>query len=137
MGAILRDYQGNFVAAASHFIPNVSSAGMAEAFAMRNGLSLASSLGYKAIEAESDSIEVIQICSGEVRMWNEATTIYSEILSHAGIIGKVDFMHCGRDSNYAAHYIARECFNSKVGCNWADEPPSFLAQTLLNDVTVI
>ena len=42
--------------------------------------------------------------------WNEATAIFAEIISHAGAIGNVEFNHCGRDLNKAAHVIARECF---------------------------
>jgi ribonuclease HI len=56
---------------------------MAEAMAMLHGLSLVNQIGCNSVEAESDSIEVIQICTGENCMWNEATAIYSNILSQA------------------------------------------------------
>jgi hypothetical protein len=95
------------------------------------------SIGCGAIEVESDALEVIQYCTGEERMWNEATAIYANFLSIAGSIGKVDFVHCLRDCNKAAHSIARYCFNSKISCNWVDDPPSFIAQTLIDDVTII
>jgi hypothetical protein len=41
VGAILRDYQGRFIAASSIFYPNLASASTAEALAMKEGLALA------------------------------------------------------------------------------------------------
>jgi ribonuclease HI len=109
-GMILRDGQGGFVAAKTRHLPQVSSVAMAEALAMSHGLSFARSLGYHAIEAESDSLEVIQLCSGEERIWNEATAVYADILEQASQIGKVEFTHCGRDLNSVAHELARFFF---------------------------
>jgi ribonuclease HI len=136
-GAVLRNNQGVFVAASSSFIPHVSSATMAEALAMLHGLLFAHSLGYHDIVAESDSLEVINLCSGEDRIWNEATAVYADILSCVGAIGKVEFIHCVRDLNKVAHSLARDCYNSRVTCNWVDEPPSFILDSLLNDVMIL
>jgi hypothetical protein len=63
--------------------------------------------------------------------------IHADILVQAGGIGKVEFMHCGRDANKAAHEIARNRLNSSISCNWVVEPPSFILQILLNDVTIV
>jgi ribonuclease HI len=136
-GAVIRDNQGGFLAAGSTFIPHVSSASMAEALAMCHGLKLARDLGYTTVQAESDSLEVIQLCTGTERIWNDATAIYAEILECAGSIGVVEFMHCRRETNKVAHDIARHCFRSRISCTWVDEPPSFLLQPLLHDVTTI
>jgi ribonuclease HI len=136
-GAVLRNSQGAFVAASNNFIPHVASVHMAEALAVLHGLMFANSLGCNVIEAESDSLEVIQLCSGQDRIWNESTAIYADILSTAGMIGKVTFSHCGRESNIVAHELASHSFNSASSCNWVDEPPSFIRQSLLNDVTIL
>jgi hypothetical protein len=74
------------------------------------------------VEAQSDSIEVIHSSSGQEWMWNEATAVYADCLTSAGIIGKVEFTHCLREVNEVAHQIARCCFDSKNSCNWVDEP---------------
>jgi hypothetical protein len=110
---------------------------MAQATTMLHGLTLANSLGYSNVEAESDSLEVIQICEGMERIWNDATVIYADILNQAGSTGKVVFSYCGRDTNAAAHELARNYFTSTIFCNWVDKPPSFLLDVLLNDVTVL
>ena len=70
-GVIVRNNQGIFMAGGSTFIPHVPSAEMAEALAMLHGLKLALSLGCNNKEVESDNSEVIQLCSGEDRIWNE------------------------------------------------------------------
>lgn len=89
--AVLRNFQGNFIAASTTIISHVPSATMAEVLAMLHGLMLANSLGFNDVEAESDSLEEIQLCSGVVRIWNDAITIYADILNQAGIIEKVLF----------------------------------------------
>jgi ribonuclease HI len=65
VGAVARDYQGHFIAAASRHLPHVSSVAMAEAIAMKEGLVLANRLGCNSVVADSDSIETVQACSGE------------------------------------------------------------------------
>jgi ribonuclease HI len=101
-GVIIRNNQGIFLAASTTFLPHVSLASMAEATAMLHRLTLANSLGYSDVEAESDSLEVIQLCGGMERIWIDASAIYDDILNQAGSI--------------AAHELARNCFTS----NWVD-----------------
>jgi hypothetical protein len=105
--------------------------------AMQDGLRLAIQSGCNLVEAESDCMEVIQYCSGENQMWNDTIAIYADCLEKAGIIGKVEFKFCPREINNVAHSIARSCFSSKSDCTWVDEPPSFLLQPLLHDVTIL
>jgi hypothetical protein len=116
IGAVLQDRHGVFLAAMSRFIPHVSSAAMAEALAMRDGLEMANSRGRVSIEAESDCLEVIQYLSCDSHMWNEAIAIYADSVSLAGLIGTVEFNHYHR-VNKVAHEIARSCFESSISCN--------------------
>jgi ribonuclease HI len=104
---------------------------MAEALAMLHGLKLARDLGYIYVEAESDSLEVIQLCAGEERIWNDSTTIYAKIMTCAGSIGVVDFMHYRRQMNKVAHDIARDSFLSRRSCTWIDEPLALFSNSSL------
>jgi ribonuclease HI len=61
---VIRDYEGRFVAEKTVLLPHVASAAMAEAEAMRQGLILAESLRCKRIVVESDSMDIIEACSG-------------------------------------------------------------------------
>jgi hypothetical protein len=62
---------------------------------MLHGLSFACSLGCNDLDAESYSLEVIQLCSGAEWIWSDATTIYADIVTTTGSVGKVEFSHCG------------------------------------------
>jgi hypothetical protein len=44
-------------------------------------------------------------------------------LNTAGLIGEVEFNHCGRELNKVAYDIARDSFLSKTNYNWVDEHP--------------
>jgi hypothetical protein len=92
---------------------NVASVPLAEALAMLHDLKLEQNLGYTSVEAESDSLEVIQQCMCAERIWCDAVTIYAEIIAVAGCIGVVEFSHCRREMNKVAHDIARDSFVSK------------------------
>lgn len=70
--AVIRDIRGNFIAAQCKFIPVAANAITTEAMATRDGLAFANSLGLDRIEAESDSLQVINFCNGQERWWDEA-----------------------------------------------------------------
>jgi hypothetical protein len=98
VGAVLRDFQGQFVAASAKVLTNVESVLMAEAHAMKDGLALAATIGCNNIIAESDSTDVIQACNG------------ADCVDMAVSIGSVTFSHVLRDANQVAHTLARESF---------------------------
>jgi hypothetical protein len=89
--AIIRDYEGKFVASCTLFLPNVASAAAAEAIAMREGLSLANHLGCNNVQVESDSIEIVQACMGEESWWGDSSAIFADCIDLAIIIENVKF----------------------------------------------
>jgi hypothetical protein len=60
MGAIARDCKGKFVAACCKEIHFVADPFMAEAYALRDGLSLAQFLGGNKVIIQSDNVQVIE-----------------------------------------------------------------------------
>jgi hypothetical protein len=98
---------------------------------------LAESLGCNHLIAESDSLETIEACSGGQRWWNECSAIFADCVDKVASIGDVEFKFCPREANQVAHELARHSFISKTSCTWDDDPPSFLLDRLLNDVTKI
>ena len=135
-GAILRDFQGHMVAASCTYIPNISSAALAEAIAMKEGLILASRLGCNSIVAESDSMETIEACTGAESWWNESAAIYADIVDLASNIDSIAFQYIPRKANVVAHELANQGFLLKSNCNWDDDPPRFILSSLINDVTI-
>jgi hypothetical protein len=49
----------------------------------------------------------------------------------------VEFKHCSREANEAAHEIASFCYSCKSDRNWVSDPPSFILSKLLNDVIIV
>ena len=87
----------------------------------------ANSLGFPRVEAESDSLSVIEYCTGQNRWWDSAAAIFAECVDVASLIGKVKFKHCVRLCNQAAHVLASHSFCNKLSSSWTDEAPIYLA----------
>ena len=62
--AVLRDDRGKFIAAQCKFIPVATDAITTKATTIRDGLAFVNSLGFSRIEAESDSLNVVNYCQG-------------------------------------------------------------------------
>jgi hypothetical protein len=101
------------------------------------GLQLAHDIGCNRLIAESYSTETIDACNGESRWWNQSPAIYAECIDLIPSIGSVSFKACSRETNQVAHNIARFCFSNNISCNWVDEPPSFIFDSLTNDVIAL
>ena len=97
--AVLRDDRGNFIAAQCKFIPHAANVITVEAMAMRDGLEFANSLGLNQVDAESDSLQVINYCNGQTRWWDDAAALFVECVDLGSMIGKVMFNHCLRSFN--------------------------------------
>jgi hypothetical protein len=79
-------------------------------------------------------MEVINLCSGDDRIWGPTTAIYVNCFVSVGRIGTVEFAHCPREANKVAHEIANESFISNNSCNGIDDPPAFLLDLLVRNV---
>jgi ribonuclease HI len=117
VGALIRDYQGQFVAASCKVLPHVESATMAEAIAMKEGLTLANMLGCNSVIAEGDSNETIEAYAGIETWWSTPAAVYADCLDLATTIGDIKFKYCPQEANQAAHEIARFSFLHNQTCN--------------------
>jgi ribonuclease HI len=137
IGAVVRDYKGEFIAASTVFLPYILSPAVAEAMAMREGLSLANRMGCTNVIMESDSTETVDACNGTEAWWGESAAILADCVDLASLLNSVSFQHCPREANEVAHDLARDSFASKNSSSWVDKPPDFIICKLLNDVTVL
>jgi ribonuclease HI len=110
---------------------------MAEALAMKEGLLLADRMGCNSVIAEGDSTKTIEACTGIETWWSGQAAVYADCLDIATSIGEVLFKSCPSEANQVAHEIARFSFSNNQTCNWVDEPPSFILDRLINDITVL
>jgi hypothetical protein len=94
-------------------------------------------VGCNNIQADSDSMDVIEACSGEEAWWNESAATYADCMDMVATIGSVSFSHCPREANVVADELARYSFLNKLSCNWVDDPPSFILNSIVNDATFL
>lgn len=67
--AFIRDLSGKFLAGRCTFYLHAADAVTMEATAMKEGLILANSMGFHRVTAESDSTEVINVCTWQSQWW--------------------------------------------------------------------
>jgi hypothetical protein len=63
--------------------------------------------------------------------------IFADIVDITSSFDKVTFKYCPREANKVAHELAKFSFLNNQSCNWVDEPPSFLLNSIINDVTIL
>ena len=79
---------------------------------MRDGLALAIKLGCNNVVAESDSLDVIQACTGEQSWWSTQAAIFADCVDLVANIGSVKFAYCLREANEVAHELAKNSFTN-------------------------
>lgn len=122
--------------ASNEKLEHVMDAGIAEAYALRHGLLLAQQLGITKVVSESDCMEVINTMNNGGFTASGAAAIYSDCLVLAIRYNSVSFVHCPREANSVSHELAREAASDQPAL-WVDEPPAYVVQGLVDDVTLL
>lgn len=135
-GVVIRDSVGKFVARGDGKIDWCGDSLMAEAMALRFGLSLALSAECNKMEVNSDNTEVIETMKNGGRSSSVAAVIFDDCYHLACDFPHVIFDHVPREANYVAHELAKLAKHS-VCVEWMDEPPTEIVPHLVNDATMI
>ena len=109
---------------------------MAEALALWFGLNLATTVGCNRIEVNSDNIEVIETMKNGGRSFGLAAAVFDDIYHLACDFPHIIFEHAPRETNCAAHDLAKLA-RSKVCAGWMKDPPVEIVDTLVKDNMVI
>lgn len=136
-GVIIRDVAGGCLAAAQSFLAQVVDAPMAEAHALEEGLLLEQLIGAQRLIFQTDCMEVVDTMKNGGFSATAATTIYDECIAMWRDLVAVHIQHCNRAANQVAHELARIALSLKNSCIWLDEPPTFILEHLVNDVTCL
>jgi hypothetical protein len=89
VGAVIQDHQGNFLGAKCVYLSHVTSVVVVKALAMREGLFVASSMGYSSIQLEPDSTKTIKACMEEEVWWHEFAAVYADYVDLVSLIGTI------------------------------------------------
>ncbi|KAI4997390.1 hypothetical protein ZWY2020_052732 [Hordeum vulgare] len=109
---------------------------MAEALALKFGLTLAQKAGCNRLIINSDNSEVIEIMKDGGRSAGAPAAIFDDCFHYACDFVATRFEHCNREANKVAHELARLARFSQSS-NWFEEPPLEIVTLLINDVLII
>ena len=135
-GAIIRDHKGSFIAASTSRIDHVADVVSAEAVSLREGVKLAISMGCNNIIARMDNFIVVNALQMNEGQSMVAGPVLEDCRDLLRGFGKVILEHCNRESNMTAHALA-EYGRANDPSMWIEAPPSFIANSLADDVYVI
>ncbi|GJN14286.1 hypothetical protein PR202_gb01089 [Eleusine coracana subsp. coracana] len=98
-GAIIRDSNGGFIAAAYRFLPYVLDTPTAEACALKEGLELAKQIGCNKFILQTDCMAVVETIKEEGFSAIAAATIYEECFIVWRYMMEATIEHCHREAN--------------------------------------
>lgn len=127
-GAIARNSEGDVVSGNTSF-NRATSCFVAEALALRDAASLANNLGITNVVFESDCLDLIKACRGEI-VKNQIQNILNDIWSF-----KQNFVTCGftwtpRSGNEVAHTVAHLASLGSLPVNWTWNCPEHLRRLI-------
>ncbi|CAN1173812.1 Putative ribonuclease H protein At1g65750 [Linum perenne] len=132
IGGVIRDALGDWVAGFTNHIGRGSSF-QAELLALRDGLSLIWTLGYRRVQVESDCLAVIELVTDtDIQNHTHAVLGYEikELLTRNW---DCTLKHVYREGNIVADLLAGQSHADERGEKWLLEAPSYIVQMLQED----
>jgi hypothetical protein len=120
MAAIARDSRGKFIMASCKELYFVTDAFMAEAYALREGLSLAGHIGSNKFILQYDNIQVIDTMKNVGFSATSSAAIFDDCNILVSGFREFTFEHCNREANASTHELARFSFVDQF---WDSDPP--------------
>ncbi|XBI27992.1 hypothetical protein VPH35_052326 [Triticum aestivum] len=109
---------------------------MAEALALKFGLTLAQRAGCNHLVINSDNMEVIETTNDGGQSVGVAAKNFDDCYHYACDFVTDRFEHCNRETNKVAHELARLARFSLTS-EWFEEPLNEIVMILTNDVLLI
>jgi hypothetical protein len=101
-----------FIAGENCTIPFVEDATTVEAMALRDGLMMVEAMGYSNLVINSDCVGIIDVMKNGGHTQGPAAAIYKDCLFLCREFNDVILEHCPRESDFAAHVLAREAVDN-------------------------
>lgn len=130
LGIIIRDHQGQVLAAETKYLEFVSSIDVAEALAASEGLKLARDAGIRPVQLEVDSMRVFHLFRQEkedISELGEIVAVAKRNFPHFSS-GLVSFMK--RDGNGVADCLARRALVQRESQIWLESWPAEISSML-------
>ena len=135
MGMVVRDWEGNVLAAMSKRIPAPLATLEAEAKSMETAVLFAWEMGFREVVCETDSLGLFQMLAGTTEAPTCIETIVTSILLLTQNFRFISFTHVKRQGNKPAHLLAQ--FARHIGdfVVWLEETPSQIELACAQDVS--
>ncbi|KAJ1386097.1 Ribonuclease H-like superfamily [Sesbania bispinosa] len=105
---------------------------IAEALALREAIQLAHDLQWLKCLFESDNIQVVKACRGEVNI-GEIEAIIRDITHKKPSFALCGFLWVNRKGNESSNLVARACLNGSLPTSWLVRPHPPLKNLLLKE----
>jgi len=105
-GFVLRSWQGAFIKAGTRFL-ECASILVAEATAMRDGISAALQAGFRRIEVEGDNQIVLKAVQKQIHTPWQIAPILEDVWNMISTCESISFSHIYREGNMAADWMAK------------------------------
>lgn len=130
-GIIVRNATGDVVSGLTKK-HRTSSALTAEALALRDAMTLASNLFIDKVVFESDCLELVQTCRGEINR-GEISSIMQDVFSLKNNFQRCGFTWVNRSGNELAHQIAALASRDLLPHNWIFNQPLVVKNQISKD----
>lgn len=132
IGVVVQDHCGDVVGGVCMQILHVGSPKMVEALASRGACELAINFSLRPIVFEVDSLLVVQATKVIGANTSALGRIYEDISACLQELPGSSFSHVYRDSNFAAHKLAKLALGLKLQLSWSGDAPPVIRSFVSN-----
>ncbi|XP_075669676.1 uncharacterized protein LOC142639367 [Castanea sativa] len=137
VGVIVRDEEGNVIAAMSRKLRLPLDALETEAKALEIGMEFAKEVGLRDVVFEGDSQLIINVVRGIGEAKASILNVIHGVLRTAQRFRTFDFLHIKRQGNAPAHLLAQHAQNVEDVIVWLEDCPSQVAHACAHDVSFL
>jgi ribonuclease HI len=131
IGVIIRDGQGNVIAALSQQVKSKHDPVIAEAIAARRAVEFCIEVEVQEVIFEGDSMLVVKAIQDSQPNWLPYGQIIDDIKWVMGSLRRWKIRHVKRDANKAAHELSKFATRNSDLHVWLEEPPSCILNTVI------
>ena len=134
IGVMVRDEEGNVIAALSRKLDLPLGALEIEAKALEVGIQFAEEVELRKVVFESDLLLAINVVHGVEEAAASIQNIIHGVLRKVQGFETFDFLHTKRQGNVPAHLLAQYAQNVENMVKWLEDCPNQVARACANDV---
>jgi ribonuclease HI len=137
LGIVVRDHMGKFVAARSRSRPGGVAPVAAEAMAALLAIRTAGELGLRQVCLEGDAKTIVDAVNSNEEDWSNIGHLVDDIRSEVRNLPQWTMNHVCRESNQAAHVMAKVAQTASMDGLWLLNTPDCILEILVSEQTAL